>query len=168
MTWVENLHSTSITVPIVARTETDTAALGAHLAQLVKRGDIIALEGPLGSGKTVLARGFIQALCGKKTVVPSPTFTLVQIYNTPKFPLWHCDLYRLDDEEDVLEIGLEEAFADAVTLIEWPDRLGRWLPHRRLSVAFTEEDWDESRRIVLDGALDWCERLEGLTVNAAT
>jgi tRNA threonylcarbamoyladenosine biosynthesis protein TsaE len=92
----------------------------------------------------------------------------VQIYDTPKFPLWHCDLYRLDDEEDVLEIGLEEAFADAVTLIEWPDRLGRWLPHRRLSVAFAEEDWDESRQIVLDGDLDWCERLEGLTVNAAT
>jgi tRNA threonylcarbamoyladenosine biosynthesis protein TsaE len=168
MTRAENFHSTSMTVLIAARTETDTAALGAGLAQHVKKGDIIALEGPLGSGKTVLARGFIQALCGKNTVVPSPTFTLVQIYDTPRFPLWHCDLYRLQDEDDVLEIGLEEAFADAVTLIEWPDRLGRWLPHRHLSVAFAGEDRDESRRIVLDGDLDWRERLEGLTVNAAT
>ena len=164
----ENSHATSATVFIGVHTETDTAALGGRLAQLVKRGDIIVLEGPLGSGKTVLARGFIQALCGKKTVVPSPTFTLVQIYDTPKFPLWHCDLYRLENEDDVLEIGLEEAFADAVTLIEWPDRLGRWLPHRHLSVAFAGEDRDESRRIILDGDLDWRERLEGLTANAAT
>jgi len=163
-----NFHSTSTTVFIVACTEADTIALGANLAQHVKRGDIIALDGPLGSGKTVLARGFIRALCGENTVVPSPTFTLVQIYDTPKFPLWHCDLYRLEDEEDVLEIGLEEAFADAVTLIEWPDRLGRWLPHRHLSVAFVGEDRDESRRIVLSGDLDWRERLEGLMVNAAT
>ena len=168
MTRAVNPHSTSKTFKVVARTETDTAALGVALAQHAKRGDIIALEGPLGSGKTVFARGFIQALCGDSTVVPSPTFTLVQIYDAPEFPLWHCDLYRLEDEEDALEIGLEEAFADAVTLIEWADRLGRWLPHRRLSVAFAGEDRDESRRIVLDGDSDWRERLEGLTANAAT
>ena len=168
MTRAANSPSTSTTFVVVARTETDTAALGATLAQHAKKGDIIALEGPLGSGKTVFARGFIQALCGNNTVVPSPTFTLVQIYEAPAFPLWHCDLYRLEDEEDALEIGLEEAFADAVTLIEWADRLGRWLPHRRLSVAFVEEDQDGSRRIVLDGDSDWHERLEGLTAHAAT
>jgi len=168
MTRAANSPSTSTTFIVVARTETDTAALGATLAQHAKKGDIIALEGPLGSGKTVFARGFIQALCGNNTVVPSPTFTLVQIYEAPAFPLWHCDLYRLEDEEDALEIGLEEAFADAVTLIEWADRLGRWLPHRRLSVAFVEEDQDGSRRIVLDGDSDWHERLEGLTAHAAT
>ena len=168
MTRAANSPSTSTTFIVVARTETDTAALGATLAQHAKKGDIIALEGPLGSGKTVFARGFIQALCGNNTVIPSPTFTLVQIYEAPAFPLWHCDLYRLEDEEDALEIGLEEAFADAVTLIEWADRLGRWLPHRRLSVAFVEEDQDGSRRIVLDGDSDWHERLEGLTAHAAT
>ncbi|MBC8451904.1 MAG: tRNA (adenosine(37)-N6)-threonylcarbamoyltransferase complex ATPase subunit type 1 TsaE [Rhodospirillaceae bacterium] len=168
MTRATNLHSTSTTTLVVARTEADTAALGAALAQYVRSGDIIALEGPLGSGKTVFARGFIRALCDENTVVPSPTFTLVQIYDAPEFPVWHCDLYRLEDEDDALEIGLEEAFSDAVTLIEWPDRLGRWLPHKRLSVAFAGENRDGSRRIVLDGDSGWRERLEGLTVNAAT
>jgi tRNA threonylcarbamoyladenosine biosynthesis protein TsaE len=168
MTRAASSHSASTTALVVARTEADTAALGAALALCVRSGDIIALEGPLGSGKTVFARGFIRALCGENTVVPSPTFTLVQIYDAPEFPVWHCDLYRLGDEDDALEIGLEEAFADAVTLIEWPDRLGRWLPNRRLSVAFAGEDRDESRRIVLDGDSSWRERIEGLTAYAAT
>ena len=151
----------------IVENEADMLALGARLGAVLCPGDVVAFAGGLGAGQTTLARGLVQGSLPTE-IVPSPTYTLVQTYDFPNFTLWHCDLYRLEDEEDVLEIGLEEAFADAVTLIEWADRLGGWLPHRRLSVAFAGEDWDESRRIVLDGDSDWRERLEGLMANAAT
>jgi len=104
-------------------------AFGARLATLVREGDIIALSGDLGAGKTTLARGLLHGL-GLEGEAPSPTFTLVQTYEPPemRLPVWHCDLYRLDDPEEAVELGLEEAFGDALVLIEWPERLGRYLP----------------------------------------
>ena len=95
---------TSIIATFALRDEAATTRLGSALADALRQGDIIALEGALGMGKTVLARGLVRRLCGCDTVVASPTFTLVQVYDTPDFPLWHCDLYRIESDEDAFEI----------------------------------------------------------------
>ncbi|MDQ7018670.1 MAG: tRNA (adenosine(37)-N6)-threonylcarbamoyltransferase complex ATPase subunit type 1 TsaE [Robiginitomaculum sp.] len=115
-------------------TEADTTALGAALAARGRPGDVVCLHGDLGAGKSVLARGYIRALCGKDTEVPSPTFTLLQYYEAREFDIIHADLYRLEQAEDIIEIGLEERFGDAVTLIEWPQRLGALRPAIRLDI----------------------------------
>jgi len=107
--------------------ENATRKLGAYLSQYVQAGDCIALTGNLGAGKTTFARGFIEAVSGVSDV-PSPTYTLVQTYETKAFEIWHCDLYRLDRPDDVLELGLLDAFEDCVCLIEWPERAGGYLP----------------------------------------
>ena len=113
--------------------EAATLALGARLAPLVTTGDVIALSGDLGAGKTTLARGLIAALCGD-IEVPSPTYTLVQTYDTPKGELWHCDMYRLERPEDGYELGLMDAFETAICLIEWPENLGDLLPRDCLKI----------------------------------
>jgi tRNA threonylcarbamoyl adenosine modification protein YjeE len=99
-----------------------TEALGRALARRLRAGDTVLLEGGLGAGKTQLARALIQSLLEVPEDVPSPSFTLVQTYETPRFPIWHADLYRLGGGADLAELGLEAAGA-AVCLIEWPDRL---------------------------------------------
>lgn len=114
--------------------EEATLALGARLALDAAPGDVFALAGPLGSGKTTLARGFIRALTRPDEEVPSPTFTLVQTYETPKGTIWHFDLYRLEDPEEAWELGIEDAFASGISLIEWPERLGTLLPARRREI----------------------------------
>jgi tRNA threonylcarbamoyladenosine biosynthesis protein TsaE len=128
--------SSPATVPEVVELadERATLALGARLADEAGRGDVFALSGTLGAGKTTLARGFIRALTGPDEEVPSPTFTLVQTYDTKKGTVWHFDLYRLEDPEEAWELGIEEAFAGGISLIEWPDRLGALLPARRRQV----------------------------------
>ena len=105
--------------------EAGLGAVGARLAALSRVGDAILLAGDLGAGKTTLARGFLEAL-GYKGEVPSPTFTIVQTYDPPELslPVWHVDLYRLDDPEELFELGLDEARRDAVLLVEWPERMG--------------------------------------------
>ncbi|WP_415922453.1 tRNA (adenosine(37)-N6)-threonylcarbamoyltransferase complex ATPase subunit type 1 TsaE [Tateyamaria sp. SN6-1] len=100
-----------------------TAALGRSLAAHLVPGDILLLEGDVGAGKTHLARALIQSILIEAEDVPSPTFTLVQVYDTTRGPLWHADLYRLSDSSEVEELGLTEAFATAICLVEWPDRL---------------------------------------------
>ena len=114
--------------------EADTAALGAALASQARPGDVMCLYGDLGAGKSVLARGYVRALCGIDTEVPSPTFTLMQYYEAPEFDIIHADLYRLEHAGDIIEIGLEERFGDAVTLIEWPQRMGALEPAIRLDI----------------------------------
>jgi tRNA threonylcarbamoyladenosine biosynthesis protein TsaE len=111
-----------------------TVALGAAIGAYFKVGDLICLGGPLGAGKTTLARGVIAAWTGREEDVPSPTFSLVQTYEGERGQLWHCDLYRLDGPGETLELGLDDAWTQAATLIEWPDRLGPFLPGRRLDV----------------------------------
>ena len=122
-------------------------ALGARLADLVRPGDVIALSGDLGAGKTTLARGLLQAL-GLAGEAPSPTFTIVQTYEPPevRMPVWHVDLYRIDDPQEAIELGLDEAFDTAVVLLEWPERLGALLPRNAL-------------RLRLDGAGEGERRL---------
>jgi tRNA threonylcarbamoyladenosine biosynthesis protein TsaE len=112
-----------------------TGRLAGALAPLGRRGDVIALEGDLGAGKTTFARAFLEAL-GIDEDVPSPTFSLVQVYDTASFPVWHFDLYRLNAPDEVWELGFEEALDEGLSLIEWPERLGPLLPADRLHLAF--------------------------------
>lgn len=138
--------------------EADTAALGERLGVAARPGDVIALRGDLGAGKTTLARALIRKLMGPETEAPSPTFTLVQTYPADGLPIWHFDLYRLENPGEARELGLEEA-VDGLALIEWPERLGRYLPGARLEVQLGFGGAGRIARLVdLD---DWSKRLDG-------
>jgi tRNA threonylcarbamoyladenosine biosynthesis protein TsaE len=145
--------------------EAETAALGRRVARLVRPGDTVTLTGPLGAGKTVFARGFIRAfLAGEE--VPSPTFTLVQTYETARFPIWHVDLYRLKAAGEVRELGLDEALERGVLLIEWPDRMGQALPTDRLDIVIEgmdEENDDDERIVKVIARGDWAARIGDLS-----
>lgn len=128
--------------------ETATEQLGATLAARLKPGDVVGLKGGLGAGKTTLARAILRAASGDPMlIVPSPTFTLVEVYETGRGTYWHFDLYRLEKPEQVFELGWEDARADGIVLLEWPERLGPLLP-RHLSV--TLEIVGDGRRADLD------------------
>ncbi|HKX93013.1 MAG TPA: tRNA (adenosine(37)-N6)-threonylcarbamoyltransferase complex ATPase subunit type 1 TsaE [Sphingomicrobium sp.] len=116
--------------------ESATAQFGAELARAARGGDVITLSGPLGVGKTALARGFIGAL-GHAGEVPSPSFAIVQPYDELDPPVWHVDLYRIEGPSEIEELGLDSA-ADAVLLVEWPERAspGAWPDALRLSLDF--------------------------------
>jgi tRNA threonylcarbamoyladenosine biosynthesis protein TsaE len=114
--------------------ESATARLGAAVGRSLKLGEAICLWGPLGAGKTCLARGLIRALGDPREDVPSPTFTLVQFYPTARLKLAHFDLYRISRPDEAHEIGLDEALEDGAVLIEWPERLGGHLPPERLDI----------------------------------
>ncbi len=139
-----------------------TERLAARLAPLLRAGDTVALHGELGTGKTTLARGLIRALCGAGEEVPSPTFTLVQTYAAPDFEIWHFDLYRIERPADALELDIEEATADGVVLIEWPEKLGRWLPAERLDVRLAYGGDECERVATLSGGAGWRARLARL------
>ena len=139
--------------------EAATRDLAGRLAALARPGDVIALLGDLGTGKTVFARAFIEALEHHDEEVPSPTFTLVQTYDLPEFIVYHFDLYRLEDPEEAYELDIEEAFAEGVSLIEWPERLGSLMPGRRLQVALAHVG-ENARTATLDGGGDWPDRLK--------
>ena len=142
--------------------EAATLALANALAGHLRAGDIVFLIGDLGSGKTAFARGLITALPSPEgdggEEVPSPSFTLVQIYERRPAPVWHVDLYRLERPEEVAELGLEEAARDAITLIEWPDRLGR-VPEDCLEVRLSYGETATARTAVLAGHGTWRDRL---------
>ena len=151
----------SVIARIICRTVAETEQLAAKLAALAVPGDIFALSGGLGAGKTTFARGFVHALTNTNDDVPSPTFTLVQIYDTTKGQIWHCDLYRLTTPEDAAELGLDDAFSDAMCVIEWPERLGSLLPTRRLALSFNFDKTDSVvRQIEIEGDAQWAERLK--------
>ena len=130
--------------------EAATERLGAALAGRLQPRDVVALVGGLGAGKTTLARAILRAASGEPTlIVPSPTFTLAEVYDTPRGVFWHFDLYRLEQPEQVFELGWEEARADGIALIEWAERLGPLLPRERLTVTLSIEG--EGRRAILEG-----------------
>jgi len=141
-----------------------TERLGHFIAGRLKAGDVVALDGPLGAGKSVLARAIIRHLCPQEDDIPSPTFTLVQTYESAEGPpLMHFDLYRLDSPEDALELGIEEAFIDAVCLIEWAQRLGPYLPRTALNVAIDHgPDHADTRTVSLVGGTVWQPLLTGI------
>ena len=117
----------------------ETSRLAGTLAPFLRAGDTVLLSGPIGSGKTHFARAVIQkrlADSGRYEDVPSPTFTLVQTYDDTTVQIWHADLYRLTSPDEVLELGLEDAFETAIVLIEWPDRFGSGLPETACHIAF--------------------------------
>jgi len=114
--------------------EAGLVALAADLGALLVPGDVVALHGDLGTGKTTFARALIQSLLDRAEEVPSPTFTLVQTYDTSRGTIWHADLYRLTDPNEVVELGLTDAFSNDIALVEWPDRLGPYLPDSRIDM----------------------------------
>jgi tRNA threonylcarbamoyladenosine biosynthesis protein TsaE len=132
-----------------------TRALAGSVAALARPGDAILLDGPLGAGKTEFARAFLRAASGDPALeVPSPTFTLVQTYDTPRFRAAHFDLWRLTRAGDLAELGWDEA-TDGVVLVEWPDRLGALRPVGGLTVSLSPVG-DTARQAVLSG---WPDRL---------
>jgi tRNA threonylcarbamoyladenosine biosynthesis protein TsaE len=148
----------TLTFTLSLADEAATAALGARLGAAARPGGVVALIGDLGAGKTTLARGLIRSLAGAETEAPSPTFTLVQTYDTPHFSIWHFDLYRLTRPEEARELGIEEA-VDGLALIEWPERAGRYLPSARLEVRL---DFKGDERIArLTDHADWRTRIDG-------
>jgi tRNA threonylcarbamoyladenosine biosynthesis protein TsaE len=138
-----------------------TESLAAALAREARRGDVILLSGDLGAGKTHFARAFINALASEPEEVPSPTFTLVQTYKVSgDREIWHFDLYRLKVPEEVYELGIEDAFAEGVSLIEWPDRLGGLKPREYLEIALSIAADGETRNAVLKATPQWAVRAE--------
>ena len=142
--------------------EAETDQLATQISQLLRTGDTILLEGDIGAGKTAFCRALIKAQCGPATDVPSPTFTIVQTYDANDFEIWHCDLYRLGGPDDILELGLDAAFEDAVVLVEWPDRLGDLKPSDALELSISLVG--DYRRFSFSGSAKWAKRLGDLNV----
>ena len=167
-------------MPVIRLELSDLAAtkrFGGMLAAQLKVGDVIALSGALGAGKSALARAIIQAIDPTEDDVPSPTFTLAQHYVLADgTPLWHLDLYRIDNAQDAMALGLDDAFVDAVCLIEWPDRLKKFLPKTNLSIHLyadvnTDEADDNADDMGLGSSVrfadvtappHWADRITGL------
>jgi len=160
-------HPRSPTLDLLLPDEAATAALARRVAACCRAGDVIALYGDLGTGKTVFARAFIAALDsgGEPEDVPSPTFTLVQCYEREPAPVWHFDLYRISRPDEVYELGFEEALGEAISLIEWPERMGPLLPADRLEVHLAYGETASARQAVLVGAGAWDVRLSELSRN---
>lgn len=140
----------------------DTSRRAANLAQTLSAGDVILLSGDVGAGKTHFTRSLIQSLLQSPQDIPSPTFTLVQTYDTLKGELWHADLYRLTSVQEVEELGLIDAFEDAICLIEWPDRLASLAPDTALTIEL-EVQHDENTRLLTARWQDtkWDQKLSG-------
>ncbi len=140
---------------MLLKDERATATLGARLAAVARGGDVITLSGPLGVGKTALARGFIAAL-GHEGDVPSPSFAIVQPYEELEPPLWHVDLYRLESRSELQELGLD-SLGDAILLVEWPERAGpsAWPDALGLSLDFGQ---DGARILTAKVPPSWEER----------
>ena len=135
--------------------EAATQALGGALALQLRGGDVVTLSGPLGVGKTALARAIIRAL-GHEGEVPSPSFAIVQPYEALQPPLWHVDLYRIEDAAELDELGLD-SLADAAILVEWPERAGEgaWPDALRLTLEFAQGG---ARRLTADVPPSWQQR----------
>jgi len=150
---------TALTQIVPLDDEHATLTFGAALAELLQAGDVVALRGDLGAGKTTLARGLIRALCGVETEVPSPTYTLVQTYEAGAFPVFHFDLYRLNRPDEVFELGWDETLS-GLALIEWPDKAGTHLPKFRLDITLKNAGDGRAAHLEPVGE-DWQTRLDG-------
>jgi len=132
-------------------TSDETAGLAVRVGAQLRIGDTLLLQGDIGTGKSFFARALIQSLQDHPEDVPSPTFTLVQTYTTNVGEVWHADLYRLNDPSEAEELGLTEAFSDAICLIEWPDRLANLSPPDAIIISFTTLANDDMRQISFSG-----------------
>jgi tRNA threonylcarbamoyladenosine biosynthesis protein TsaE len=140
--------------------EAATGRLGEVIAGLLRSGEAVCLQGPLGAGKSTLARALIRALTKPEEEVPSPTFTLVQFYEGAALRVAHFDLYRLTDADESYEIGLDEALDQGAAVIEWPERLAGRLPRDRLDVEIALNGVGRRARLTPHGA--WTDRMEGI------
>lgn len=132
--------------------DADTARLGEAVARALRTGEAVCLTGPLGAGKSTLARALVRALTTPNEDVPSPTFTLVQFYEGVAFPLAHFDLYRLTSPDEAWEIGLDEALDEGAAIIEWPQRLEGALPPDRLDIEIAFDGEGRRARLSAHGA----------------
>ena len=143
-----------------------TTAFGHRLAKALCRGDVVALKGGLGVGKTALARAIVARLSPEHGDVPSPSFTLVQTYPViladGPAELWHFDLYRLDRPTQVYELGFEDALVEGVSLIEWPELAMGLLPKKNLLTIELQIAAGEARRALIEGGAAWTDRVAGL------
>lgn len=138
----------------------ETSLLAQKIAPLLIKGDVICLQGDLGAGKTAFARFLIQALCGNKTEVLSPTFNLVHLYDADEFTIWHFDLYRLEHESEIEELGIFDAFDEGVSIIEWPQIIDGIIPDDRLLIDIKSNN--DSREFVLKAYGTWQERIRNI------
>ena len=137
-----------------------TAALGRRIAHELKKGDCVAMEGDLGAGKTTLARAILEEL-GVRETVPSPTFTLVQSYETKRLSVHHYDFYRIENEREIEELGFEETLGQGAVLVEWPERARSVLPAAALRIRL-EPVSETARRATASGSDRWTGFLEDL------
>lgn len=132
---------------IILNSEKETIEFGEKIAAHLKKGDIIILTGDLGSGKTKLTEGILTYF-GLQDEISSPTFTIVNEYETEKFPIYHFDVYRLEDEDEFLAIGGEEYFEKGVSIIEWGEMIENILPQNYTKITFSKDVNDENKRII--------------------
>ncbi|MGC9954667.1 MAG: tRNA (adenosine(37)-N6)-threonylcarbamoyltransferase complex ATPase subunit type 1 TsaE [Rhizomicrobium sp.] len=154
-----NVKSQAFTMPVQLSDLAATEALGARIAAGLGIGDAVALKGDLGAGKTTLARAILRAL-GVTESVPSPTFTLVQTYETARLAVRHYDLYRIRNPREIDELGLDDALDEGAVLIEWPENAEGHLPGDLLHVALTTTG-PGSRRADIAGPVRWASLLSG-------
>ncbi len=150
-------QETHTTIPIAD--EKAMEALAQKIAAISGVGDLIALSGNLGVGKTVFARAFVRSRTTPDEEVPSPTFTLVQPYDCEPVPIYHFDLYRLNNPDEILELGFEDALADGSVLVEWPDKLGPYMPMDRLEIEISQGSNINARSVRLTGHGYWLARV---------
>lgn len=137
--------------PVIFANEDETRAFARAFGRVLRSGDVLLLHGEIGAGKSFFSRALIQSLQEVPEDVPSPTFTLVQTYDTSAGEIWHADLYRLSDPDEAAELGLTEAFETAICLIEWPDRLGETAPNDALHLHFSYGKVEGCRHLALSG-----------------
>ena len=141
----------------------DTAKLAETFANLLQTGDVLLLEGNIGMGKSFFARHLIQSAQDEPEDVPSPTFTIVQTYDSRLGEIWHTDLYRLAGPDDILELGLLDAFDTAICLVEWPDKLQELAPKSALTLCLSQGPQEDARDVVLQWSdPKWDDRLKAL------
>ncbi len=146
--------------------ETATSAFAERLAPCLRPGDTLLLSGPIGAGKTHFARSLIRARlksAGRDEDVPSPTYTLVQTYSDGDVEIWHADLYRLSHPDELIELGLDDAFLSSIVLVEWPDRLGSEAPRGALHLDFRSGPTDRSRSLSISSEdARWQDLIHGV------
>ncbi len=134
----------------------ETVIFAQTLAAKLLPGDALLLSGPVGAGKSLLARAIIKYLCGAETDVPSPSFTLVQSYSSPVGEIWHVDLFRLQGGQDIANLGLDDALSNTISLIEWPELLEHHTPLKSISIDLQPDSVDERlRKAKINTAGNW-------------
>jgi tRNA threonylcarbamoyladenosine biosynthesis protein TsaE len=143
-----------------------TAELAINIGKVLRAGDCLLLVGSVGAGKSLFARALIQSLQETPEDVPSPTFTIIQTYDTKLGDLWHCDLYRISSPHEVIELGLDDAMATAVTLVEWPENLADLTPPDALTIRINDLGGDVRKLSFESTDADWAAYLEKAFENA--